>query len=135
MNQTNQIINFGFTKIGDWQLIFGGICFKFKIKSPQKNFIYSFVIDNQVVYIGKSTQTIYQRMHGYQKPGPTQNTNIRINRLIYENLINGKCVEIYFFQPNIKLDYQGIDIDLPAGLEISFIKYFKPCWNLLGKNC
>jgi len=72
-------------------------------------------------------------MYGYQNPGPTQNTNIKGNKLILELLSNGKGIEIYAL-PDDGHHHVGVfHLNLAAGLEDSIISTLKPNWNDFGK--
>jgi hypothetical protein len=45
------------------------------------------------VYIGE-TNNLRRRMTGYRHPGPTQDTNLRINALLRECLVGGGSIEV-----------------------------------------
>lgn len=90
--------------------------------------LYAFAIDGQVMYIGKSTRMLIARMQNYKTPGASQLTNIANNARIAEALRAGKAVHLYVFQPEATT-YQGIPLNLAAGLEDGLIAMFKPPWN------
>ena len=56
------------------------------------NILYAFISEGNVNYIGKTIQPLKGRMYGYENPGPTQLTNIRVNKKIGELLSQGKPV-------------------------------------------
>lgn len=68
-------------------------------------------------------------MYGYENPGPTQITNIRVKRKIKEFLSQGKPVEIYALPDNGLLYYGDFHINLAAALEDSIIQTVNPPWN------
>jgi hypothetical protein len=130
----DKLLALGFMKAGQWVFSGNGISFNLTEISSLSNFLYAFVIDSEIMYIGKSTQTLCRRMYGYKNPGLTQKTNIRINDLIHDHLRNNKIIEIYLFHPNKKLYYLGFEVNLPAGLEDTLINFYQPKWNLIGKT-
>jgi len=129
-----KIIELGFEKVGKWS--FKNELFKFELNNnhTNRNILYSFVIENEIKYIGKSIKTISQRLNGYKNPNITQRTNFRLNNLIIEKLKEGKEVEIYLFVDNAELNYRGNNINLSAGLEDNLIAEYLPEWNSLGKG-
>ena len=84
------------------------------------------------MYVGKTVSALNQRMYGYQKPGPSQSTNIKGNRLICESLSMNKPIEIYALPDNGLLRYGGFHVNLAAGLEDSLVAELKPEWNKVG---
>ena len=129
-----KIVELGFEKVGKWS--FKNELFKFELNDnyTNRNILYSFVIENEIKYIGKSIKTISQRLNGYKNPNITQRTNFRLNNLIIEKLKDGKEVEIYLFVDKAELNYRGKNINLSAGLEDNLIAEYLPEWNSLGKN-
>ena len=119
-------------KVGRWTIEGSELVFELLDSRDQTNFLYAFVSGRRVLYIGKSTQTVYRRMMGYRKPGPTQRTNIRNNANLAEILSEGSAVEIYVLSDDQSLDYGGFRIDLAAGIENSLISGLRPEWNLLS---
>ncbi len=129
-----EIIELGFEKVGKWSYINESFKFELNDNYINRNILYSFVIENEIKYIGKSIKTISQRLNGYKNPNITQRTNFRLNNLIVEKLKEGKEVEIYLFVDKAELNYKGKNINLPAGLEDNLIAEYLPEWNSLGKN-
>ncbi|HNI69456.1 MAG TPA: GIY-YIG nuclease family protein, partial [Nitrospira sp.] len=93
---------------------------------------YAFVIDTEVLYVGKTVDTLRKRMYGYQKPGPTQSTNIRNNKNLIACLASGKVVSIFVLPDHGLLKYGGFNLSLAAGLEDSIVSALKPKWNKTG---
>ncbi len=129
-----KLTEIGFKKVGKWS--FENNLFQYELNEnyTSKNILYSFVIENEIKYIGKSVKTITQRLNGYRRPNISQRTNFRLNNLIIEKLRKGKEVEIYLFEDNAELSYKGKKINLSAGLEDNLIAEHLPEWNTLGKN-
>jgi len=94
-----------------------------------KRILYAFVSDGEVKYIGKTIQSLSSRMYGYQKPGPTQTTNIRNHAKIKALLEKRKTVDIFALRDNGLLHYGVFHINLAAGLEDDLIAKLRPEWN------
>ncbi len=119
----------GFKSAGSCELLGGKLSFEWNDLADSKNVLYAFVIDGHLMYIGKTVQTLRQRMAGYRNPGPTQPTNIKNNGNIRDSLAQGKGVEVYALLDNGLLHYGGFHVNLAAGLEDSLIRDLKPPWN------
>jgi hypothetical protein len=129
-----KLTEIGFKKVGKWSFKDNLLQYELNEKYTTKNILYSFVIENEIKYIGKSVKTISQRLNGYRRPNISQRTNFRLNNLIIEKLRDGKKVEIYLFEDNAELSYKEKKINLSAGLEDNLIAEFLPEWNYLGKT-
>lgn len=138
MSTIEELEKIGFINVGNWRLSENNKIDYNLQEDKSKEILYSFVIKdkntNQIIYIGKTIKTLIDRMKGYKKPGPTQNTNIRINEIIKEFLINGYEVFIYRFKQNEELFFKDLKINLAAGLEDNLIRKFKPKYNLHGNS-
>jgi hypothetical protein len=119
----------GFQKVGNWTLHDNALDYSIDISNKNINFLYAFVVDDEIKYIGKSTQTIYKRFQGYKKPGSSQRTNIKNNANLKEVLTQGQAVDIYIFIDTGLMRYREFHINLAAGLEDDLIKQIKPEWN------
>lgn len=76
----------------------------------------AFCLGDEVMYIGKTTQSLRQRFAGCRRPGSGQQPNIRV---------------LVFAEPH-QLDRGSVPIDLPAGLEDGLIERCLPPWDVLG---
>lgn len=128
-----RLTDIGFRKVGEWKIINGAIAPNLTELSNSANILYAFASNGEVLYVGKTTQPLKKRMYGYQNPGPTQNTNIKVNRLIVELISNGKNIEIYAFPDDGNHRVGVFRLNLAAGLEDSMISILKPKWNESGK--
>ena len=124
-----RLLKIGFNKVGDW--ILEGQDPKCVLTSLENtpNILYAFISEGNVNYIGKTTQPLKGRMYGYENPGPSQITNIRVKRKIEELLSQGKPVEIYALPDNGLLYYGDFHMNLAAALEDSIIQIMNPLWN------
>lgn len=122
----------GFRKCGEWKM--DADCIKCGLidHASAPNVLYAFVSGGAVLYIGKTVRSLKQRMYNYQKPGPSQSTSIRGNKLIKEFVARGQAVEVYALPDNGLLHYGGFHVNLAAGLEDALISTLKPVWNKAG---
>ena len=120
----------GFRKSGDWLLSSEGkIQVKLNDISRTTNALYTFVLDGEVVYIGKTTQHLRKRLYGYQNPKGTQATNLRGRDEILSSLIKGHKIEVFVLPDNGLFRFGGFHLNLAAGLEDSLINDIRPRWN------
>lgn len=129
-----RLTELGFIKVGKWIFTDGRIHLNLNSNHDTSNVLYSFVSDENILYIGKTTDPLKKRLHGYQKPGSDQKTNIRVNKCILSMLSNGKSLDILILIDNGLLKYGNYRINLAAGLEDTLINELNPPWNLTGKN-
>ncbi|NBB22363.1 GIY-YIG nuclease family protein [Runella sp. CRIBMP] len=130
----NRLLNIGFINVGHWT--FNNNILRYYLTSHQatRNILYSFVSNGVIKYIGKTTMELTRRMYGYQTPGPSQTTNIRVNGKIKELLQTDQPVDIFILVDNGLLKYGDFKINLAAGLEDTLIYEISPEWNFSGKN-
>jgi hypothetical protein len=128
-NKLSRLKKIGFTAAGSWKLTAGVLTFELHGLGSARNVLYAFVVDGELVYVGKSVQTLRTRMNGYKNPGTTQSTNIKNNKNIREALEQGKQVEIHVLPDNGLLHYGGFHVNLAAGLEDSVVRELSPLWN------
>jgi hypothetical protein len=127
------LLKIGFRRVGQWLISDGKPVLSLEAEQGSHNILYSFVSDGEILYIGKTAQSLSKRMYGYQNPGPLQRTNLRNNKLIAETLRAQKPVDIYALPDNGLLYYGGFHVNLAAGLEDSLISELSPTWNKSGK--
>jgi hypothetical protein len=125
----NRLIDIGFRKVGEWKILSESISPNLSVLANSSNILYAFISDGETLYVGKTTQTLQRRLYGYQKPGPTQFTNIKGNKFLKELLVEGKSVDIYALPDNGLHHFGVFHLNLAAGLEDSIIATLKPKWN------
>jgi hypothetical protein len=130
----NRLINIGFISVGHWTLESQNIRFNLISHHRTKNVLYSFICNGEIKYIGKTTNQLAKRMNGYQNPGPTQSTNIRVNAIIRKVLQEKNPIDIFILADTGLLRYGDFKINLAAGLEDTLIYEICPEWNYSGKN-
>ena len=132
LSPLERLENMGFRQVGEWSIELGKIKFTFINADSAKNILYAFISQDTVMYIGKTVQTLKQRMGGYKNSAPTQSTNIKGNKLISEILLSNHPVAIYALPDNGLLFYGGFHVNLAACLEDNLIKALNPPWNRTG---
>lgn len=132
----DKLLQIGFIDFAEWQTTQKNNVISYKIDSSSnkaleesRNVLYAFCINENVMYIGKTTRGIKKRFVGYCKPGKTQQTNRRCHEKIKETLAKNDSVRIYVFSPISQLQYGDFEINIAAGLEDSLINIFHPEWN------
>jgi hypothetical protein len=129
-----RLTEIGFLKVGNWTISDSGIKFLLAYLHEERKVLYSFISGDRVLYIGKTTQSLNGRMKGYQNPGPTQRTNIRVKKNIYQLLEGGYPIDIYVLTDSGLLQYGDFTISIAGGLEDTLINAIKPDWNITGKS-
>lgn len=130
----NRLLNMGFIHIGNWKLNGDIIQYNLTTHQKEKNVLYCFASNGEIMYIGKTTMQLIKRMYGYQKPGTSQRTNIRINDKIRTLLTKNQPLEILILIDSGLLKYSDFRINLAGGLEDTLIYELNPSWNYSGKN-
>ena len=81
-NPLARLKGIGFIVAGVWKLNGEGIIYELNELATARNVLYAFVVDGELMYVGKTVQPLHTRMAGYKCPGNTQSTNIRNNQII-----------------------------------------------------
>ncbi len=117
----------GFVRLGSWAAVDGRIALD--TPAPRDPGVYAFVIDGKVMYVGVTHASFHQRMGNYRLGNTSQRTSSRINLKIAEELAGGRRVEIYLATP-LQSEWNGLPVNVAAGLEEGLIQRFGPPWNL-----
>jgi hypothetical protein len=125
----NRLLEIGFAPAGHWLLDGGALDYALARHSTQRNILYAFVCDGQVMYVGKAVQPLARRMTGYRRPAPTQSVNARNHKNIRALLERGSAVEILALPDNGLLHYGQFHLNLAAALEDDLIRVIDPPWN------
>jgi hypothetical protein len=117
----------GFTFAGRWILTDTG---EIALDRPVTNAVgvYAFAMDGVVVYVGVATTALAKRLYFYAKPGPRQLTNLRLNSVIKTELKTRPFLDLYTAVPG-EMEWNGLPINLSAGLELGLIKKYALPWN------
>ena len=124
-----QLLSLGFENVGHWFLEGDQVTFTLTKSAKEANILYSFVVNGEVKYIGKTVLTLHKRMYFYKQGGGSQRTNIRNRAAINACLASGQQVKIYVLVPDLQMNYKGMPINIAAGLEDNLIMMLKPEWN------
>lgn len=127
------LFSLGFEKVGYWNISNDSLDFHLSKHQREKEVLYAFISDQNVLYIGKTVRTLQQRLYGYKNPGPSQRTNIKNHDRIKESIADRSKIDIYVFTPKDDVEYKGIKLTLAAGLEDNLIRKLRPSWNQAGK--
>lgn len=131
-NALQFLIDLGFEEVGSWILTDNLLTCRLIKHGSECEILYAFVLQGEVLYIGKSVQTLKSRLYGYEKPGPTQRTNIASNEKLRTILAKVPSVQIFTLVVREPVLFRGVPLNVAAGLEDSLIKRLKPKWNRVG---
>jgi len=124
------LLSLGFVQVGHWEPVGDRIEFKLVSNARDLSVLYAFCIDDQVMYIGKTTRSLMQRMQNFQTPGVSQSTNVRNNGLIGAAIKSGQTVKILALEESGELIYRGFNVSLVDGLESTLLAHVSPPWNV-----
>jgi hypothetical protein len=98
---------------------------------PDQPGVYVFVENDHVVYIGTTRRRLADRMRDYRIGHSSQKTSARIKDLLLNSLANGNAQRVLFATPGMS-DWNGLPVELAAGLEAGLLARFQPPWNRKG---
>lgn len=93
--------------------------------------VYAFVKTDVAVYVGVATMGLKKRLYFYAKPGSTQRTSQRLNKILIEELSKGASIAIFTASPP-DLVWNDLPVSGIAGLEVGLIEAFHLPWNIRG---
>ena len=102
---------------------------EFVCESEQKDkrhVIYAHCVDNEIVYIGETSNTFYKRMYYYCNHKGL--TNLRVRNYFKEKFYEGKEIETYLYKPENVL-IEGLTINPYVGIEQKLIDELNPILN------
>lgn len=123
----------GFEEVGHWHLSNSEPSYELRLHHRAAPVLYAFVIQSQVLYIGKSSRTLNQRLYGYSRPEPTQRTNIRVKQSIGALLADKADIRVFALVQWDEVQYRGVVLNVPAALEDVLITRLRPPWNIQGR--
>jgi hypothetical protein len=125
------LLRAGFEFIGEWTAEpEAGI--KFDFPAPIEPGVYSFVVNDLVMYVGFTNNSLKTRLDQYRIGHFAHPTNVLVMKnLIARALSNGERVKILFAMPK-PLEWYGLPVSTAAGLEVGLIQKIRPSWNLGG---
>lgn len=90
----DRLLQIGFRDIGHWSAEAGRLRLQLQALLPHRRALYAFVVDNAIVYIGKTSGSLDSRLQAYVVPHATQRTNVRNRAGLLEMLDAGRAVRI-----------------------------------------
>ena len=123
------LLRAGFRFLGEWKG--ENEDFQIDAKAPVDAGVYSFVVDDIVMYVGLTQRGLRGRLDGYRRGYERQKTNARVKGLILEALASGKRVKVLVAVPDPS-EWNGLPVNTAAGLEAGLISMIQPAWNILG---
>lgn len=124
------LLKAGFQQHGSWRLDAEG---RPRVEGviPSDKGVYAFASKETVFYVGVAGMGLKKRLYFYERPGPKQTTNIRINELIRLSLTDGEIVTVCTAVPP-DFEWGGLAVNGRAGLEVGLIESFYLPWNVRG---
>lgn len=133
MNDLDTIVKeLGFRHIGTWRAQGESLNHTITDFLNENGVLYAFLINNEVCYIGKTSNLLGIRMAGYINASTSQTTNSRVRGAILEAIKQNRIVEIYVLLDKEEIRYKRFRLRLADGLEDTLIEYFQPKWNYRG---
>ncbi|WP_313195381.1 GIY-YIG nuclease family protein [Shinella zoogloeoides] len=123
------LLRAGFHFLGEWKG--ENEDFQIDARVPADAGVYSFVVDDVVMYVGLTQRGLRARLDGYRRGYERQRTNARVKALIQEALAAGKRVKVLVATP-AAAEWNGLPVNTAAGLEAGLISMIQPAWNILG---
>ncbi len=122
----------------------GGICFKkcgefvlhedhmrvhiCRTNSTDRHVVYAHVVDDKVVYIGESSDTLRNRLRLYLTHSGS--TNVRVRKHIREELQKGKKAETYYYKPETIMIEGVLSVNPYVGIEQALIRMMDKTLNI-----
>ncbi len=141
-NNISTLKHYGFTCIGRWG--FGdykstkhlshmkGLKFTIDEHKKTKGFVYAFSVEDEVVYVGETTQLMGGRFLGYRYGNPYKpDTDNRVKLHITDSLEKNLEVKIWFYSQCIKFKFanENLQISINKPIEEELIRRLSPPLN------
>ena len=99
--------------------------------APDMPGVYVFVENDQVVYIGTTRRRLVDRMADYRRGHSSQRTSARIKLALLDSLAATNTLRVLFATPG-ETEWNGLPVEVAAGLEAGLIARLQPEWNRKG---
>ena len=134
MDALTRLEEIGFRRVGSWKAEAGTPAIALgNAEALQSDLLYAFVSSREVLYVGKTRMPLGKRMYGYQRPGPSQRTNLACNARIRDWLTAGRSLDVYTRCEDGVSQVGSFRVSQAAALEDAIIRELRPPWNSLGK--
>lgn len=127
---SDKLLTAGFKRLGACRLL-SGDNFELDAVAPMSPGVYAFVVEGVIRHIGLTKGTLRTRLGHYVYGHSGQKTNARVKGLILASLAADQKVEVLIASPE-EGDWNGLPVDVAAGLESGLIKLLRPSWNIQG---
>lgn len=124
-----RLLQIGFEQVGSWRLREQELALELTRMNGHRNVLYAFVDNADVLYVGKTTGTLENRMGGYLRPHISQRTNARNNLALMQLLRQDRAIDIYAWADPGMHRIGDFHLNYAAGLEDSIIRALAPPWN------
>lgn len=124
-----RLLQIGFEQVGSWRLRDQQLALELTRMNGQRNVLYAFVENASVLYVGKTTGSLENRMGGYLRPHASQRTNVRNNLALLQLLRAERAIDIYAWADPGMHRIGDFHLNYAAGLEDSIIRTVTPLWN------
>ena len=104
----------------------GKLRFESRDNCKNKHVVYAHTIDEEIVYVGETSNTFYQRMYYYCNH--KGRTNVRVREYMMDMIEEGREVKTYMHKPE-QILYESVKINPYVAIEQALIDKIKPILN------
>lgn len=128
-NTREMLIALGFVPVGAWALLSDSPACTIQNHPDRSPVVYAFLVEDFVMYVGKSNRSLRDRIGNLVHPEPSQRANQRSLLQIKQALAEGKRVTVYALVDWEPVTHRGLALDLPTALESTLVDRMCPPWN------
>lgn len=121
----------GFQEAGYWELDLDGRP-RLTGQAPIEPGVYAFIVNDMICYVGAAQRGLRARLHRYANLKNRGTVAVRIRKLIAGQLRLGGEVKVLAIVAPRTVPWEGLPVNLIAGLEEGLIRETQPAWNLRG---
>ena len=138
-NNINTLKQCGFACIGKWSLgeykstkhlsHMSGLKYSIDVHNKAQGFVYAFSVDDEVVYVGETTQAMGERFNSYRYGNPlVRDTDNRVKKRITKALEERQKVLIWFYSQTTDFQFAGesLSISVNKPIEEELIRRLSP---------
>ena len=124
-----ELLALDFEHAGWWEMEAGKAKCRLYRHAGETCALYAFIVGRNVMYVGKTSRAVRDRMRNYEQTNSSGSTTMRCNSNIAAELGAGRPVDVYVLPDREAKDYRGHKVNLSDGLEPNLIRHFRPPWN------
>jgi hypothetical protein len=121
----------GFQEAAHWELDLDGQPHLIG-QAPIEPGVYAFIVNDEIYYVGAAQRGLRARLRKYANLKNRGVVAARIRGLITGELRSGRQVTVLAIAARRTIAWEGLPINLIAGLEEGLIRDAEPQWNLRG---